>query len=163
MESRAGTSSRFISGCDSEPLKTGWRLKPGPRKHKGVVTSRRGVPSLLLSALEDKGREKIGLFSSPDLWTQQDGAKTCLGTICPNPLRMKNAGHALRPMSYCGDEKIIKSGSVSTCWASSRVYLLLSDLGWKHFELFNPINWFISHCETWKAPNCSMNKRHLLI
>lgn len=90
METSAGTSSKFISGRDSEPSKTGWHLKLGPRmgggSTKGVVTGRRGI-------------SKLPRFFSP-VWKIKEGKKSdyfaprisepsgtewrrCLGTICP--------------------------------------------------------------------------------
>lgn len=117
MENRAGTSSRFIWGRDSEPLEKGWRLKPGPHMGggytKGVVTSRHGMskPPLFFSGVWEIKEGKIGLFYSPDPWTQWDRVKTVPGNnLCShylNPLRMRTAGHAPGPMLYCEDEKRI--------------------------------------------------------
>lgn len=70
MENRAGTCSRFIWGRDSEPLKKGWRLKPGPQMGggytKGVVTSRHGIskpPCFFFGVWEIKeGKNRIILL-----------------------------------------------------------------------------------------------------
>lgn len=117
MENRAGTSSRFIWGRDSEPLEKGWRLKPGPQMGggytKGVVTSRHGIsktPRFFPAVWEIK-EGKIGLFYSPDPWTQRDRVKTVPGNNLSshylNPLRMRTAGHAPGPMFHRDDEKRI--------------------------------------------------------
>lgn len=89
MENRAGTSSRFIWGHDSEPLEKGWRLKPGPQmgggNTKGVMTSRHGIskPPRFFPVVWEIKEGKIGLFYSPDPWTQQDRAKTVPGNNFP--------------------------------------------------------------------------------
>lgn len=117
MENRAGTSSRFIWGRDSEPLEKGWRLKPGPQMGggytKGVVTSRHGIskPSRFFFGVWKIKEGKIGLFYSPDPWTQWGRVKTVPGNNLSshylNPLRMRTAGHAPGPMFRPEDEKRI--------------------------------------------------------
>lgn len=117
MENRAGTSSRFIWGCDSEPLEKEWRLKPGPQMGggytKGVVTSRHGMskPPLFFSGVWEIKEGKIGLFYSLDPWTQWGRVKTVPGNNLSshylNPLRMRTAGHAPGLMLHLGDEKRI--------------------------------------------------------
>lgn len=135
MENRAGTSSRFIWGRDSEPLEKGWRLKPGPQMGggytKGVMTSRHGIskPSRFFSGVWEIKEGKIGLFYSPDPWTQWCRVKTVPGNNLSshylNPLRMRTAGHAPGPMFHLEDEK-------KDLFFSLSVFYLLIELHRKH-------------------------------
>lgn len=117
MENMAGTSTRFIWGRDSEPLEKKWRAKLGPQMGggytKGVVTSRHGIskPARFFSGVWKIKEGKIGLFYSPDPWTQWGKVKTVPGNNLSshylNPLRMRTAGHAPGLMFHHDDEKRI--------------------------------------------------------
>lgn len=139
MENRAGTSSRFIWGRDSESLEKGWRLKLGPQMGgghtKGVVTSRHGIskPPRFFSVVWGIKEGKIGLFYSPDPWTQWGWVKTVPGNNLfahyLYPLRMRTTGHAPGLMFYREDEK--------GCWSA-----LFSD-----YHLFFSLSVFYSLIE----------------